>query len=184
MTRNYDFPFSPEIAAMENGEYVKRITSAYHAGERDEFIRLGQRLAWGVVVYKFRDDRLRTYWTDMTQVALIGLIEVFDRNRRIKNPVAYLRGAAKRAILTWLYAQHIIRRKNAKHADIAANSETIARVGRADPPLELSLAETIVLCLQTSAARRLADKLRDEALALLRDEQLALVGLRWIGHAG
>lgn len=182
-----DLPhYDSELATMPHNEYAARLAAAYRTKDKDEFLRLGQRLVWRLVVGKFSGDRLRPYREDMHAEGMIGLIEFFDgRRRRLpKNSYGYLRGVARNSIFTWLYAQHIIRRKRAKHPDLVANSEILAYVGRNDAMPEPPLAETIGLCLRTLAARCRAEKLRVEEFVLDRDESLARVGLFWRGHAG
>jgi hypothetical protein len=183
---NRDLPaLDAEIATMPHKAFAARLAAAYRDGDRDEFIRLGQRLVWGAV-RKFYGDRLRPWRSDMQSVGVLGLIEFFDgpRRRLSKNAFSYFRRVARYSILTWLYSQHLIRRPKAKHADVVADSETIAYVGRTDTTPLPGLGETIALCLGTLAKRNRAEKLRHESFVLDRDAALARVGLRWIGHAG
>jgi hypothetical protein len=130
MIRNRDQrPFDAEIAAIPDREFVDLITGAYRAGDRNEFVRLSQRLVWDVVGSTIRTARLRPHRLDLYSVGVVALIEHFDRGATVavERPFGFYRRVVYIKLLQWLYSQRILRRKGAKHASIILDADISAR---------------------------------------------------------
>jgi hypothetical protein len=168
MRRNLDpLPFDAEIANIPCNEFVEQFQQAYRDGDRERFILLGQRLAWTVTCNTIRAQRLAAYRLDMFSVGVLALIEQFDRQpaKALDMPYAYFRRVVYYQILQFLYWQGVLIRKGAKRqrllyfdTDLSGRDDDgpsiVERAPARELSRELSLAETIDLCLQAAVDPR------------------------------
>jgi hypothetical protein len=101
-------PIERDVAALPWHEFDERFAAACRDRNRDEFIRLGQRLVRAVVL-NLRVEKLRLYGADAFSEGIIGLLRAFDRKTVAPpNPIAYFRIAVRGAILNWACRQKIL----------------------------------------------------------------------------
>ena len=124
----YDLPdLEADIAELAPESFAEAIAVAYLDRDRDEFLRLGQRLVREVVLC-VRGRRVDSYRSEMYSEGLLALIQQFDKTtRQIDHAYAYFRVAVRRAIFAWARQQKIIRRKGAKHGDTLLDADISSR---------------------------------------------------------
>lgn len=119
-----DLPeLAADLAELPRDELSDRMAAAYSDRNRDEFLRLGQRLVRDVVLC-IRGKRVAPHRSDMYSEGVLALIQQFDKvTRPIDHPYSYFRVSVRRAILGWARKQKIIRRQGAKHADVLIDAD-------------------------------------------------------------
>ena len=128
MPRALNLPtLSAELSALPHAELVELFAAAHAARNRDEFLRLAQRIAHDAV-RGLNSGRLAPHSDDLYSEALLAWIRAFDSTTRpTARPYSYFRTAARRGAITWAKSQHLIRRKGAKHVDVRLDADVSPR---------------------------------------------------------